>query len=218
MKRLLMTGLIVCAAVLPLVAEDAAPPADPTPTPEEEAAPAKKKKPPKKQAEYRSWAAAAAAAEAWEQPVLALFEVAGDKTTSKIKAGTICSQPFQKEFIPENLIYFRCVVPAAKTTKKGEAPEANIWGMKTEDQAMVRRLTGYDRPALPMIVLVDYTGRILDATLCPFEEEVQLGKFVESVKTAMTTAKYEVTINKRLQKAVDKEAKELEKAAKRAKK
>ena len=224
MNRILMTGLIACAFVLPLAAEDAAAPADPTPTPEEEAAPVKKKKLPKKLPEYKSWGAAAAAAEAWEQPILALIEVAGDKSATKIKTATIASQPFQKEFIPANVIYLHSVLPAiAKNNQSKDDPlEPDLRAIKNDEERIsVSRLMGAaanSKPALPMVVLADYTGRVHENCLFPMPEDAQLGKFVDAVKSAMDKGKFETKISPRLQKAIDKETKALEKAAKRAKK
>lgn len=216
MKRLLIVGLCGALAAT-VIAEEGG--ADPEAT--EEAAPKKKKV--KKLPEYKDPELAMQVAEELEQPILAFIEVQGDKNCNKVRLGTVGRPEFIKEFVPANFVYFHFVIPAVKAKQQGgKKPDKNapakpdLNALKPEVKAVISRFLGQS-PYFPVITLMEYSGRVLDPALAPDPEEIQFGNFVGAIKNAMENAQYAVTITPRLQKVLDKEAKALEKAAKRKK-
>lgn len=215
MKRWMLFGLCGLLSVSALAQEEAV---DPDPT--EVAVPKKKIK---KLPEYKDPEQAMQVAEALEQPVLAFIEVQGDKNCNKVRLGTVARQEFLKEFAPANVVYFHFVIPAVKEKPQGgRKPDKNapakpdLNALKIEVRAVISRFLGQN-PYYPVMALVEPSGRVLDAGLAPDPEDMNLGSFVSSLKNAMEMGKYPVTITPRLQKAIDKEAKALEKAAKHKK-
>lgn len=187
------------------------------------------KRKPKKLAEYNNWEAASAAAEAWEQPVLAFVEVAGDSDAAKLRTMTVdMRQPldFKKEFISKNMVYYHIRVPSVKekrsqgnnNQKRVKAPpKPDFSALKTDERVAVQRLIGGQGShggggVLPAIVVTDAAGQVL-TNLGSFAPE-SLASFVDDLKSAMESKKYPVEISPKLQRALEKEKKQKEKQKK----
>ena len=216
MKAWMVVGLCVCLAAMVTAEEGTI-----GPEPTEEAAPKRKKV--RKLPEYKDPELAMQVAEELEQPILAFIEVQGDKNCNKIRTGLIGRPEFLKEFVPANVVFFHFVIPAEKEKSQGGRKSAknapakpDLNALKPEVKAVVSRFLG-QKPSFPVITLMEYSGRVLDAALAPDPEELQFGSFIGAVKNAMENTQYPVTISPRLQKALDREAKALEKAARHKK-
>lgn len=180
------------------------------------------KRRPKKLAEYSNWEQAAAVAEAWEQPILAFVEVAGDSDAAKLRGLTVEMRmpvDFKKEFLAKNMVYYHAKVPKVKEKRPQNGnnnqkrvktpPKPDFVEMKTEERIAVQRLLGGNNGSLPAIVVADAGGQVI-ASLGSFAPE-SLGSFVDDLKSAMESKKYTVELSPKLERALEKEKKLKEK-------
>ncbi len=173
----------------------------------------KKKRPPRKQAEYRSWDQAAAAAEAWGQPIIAYVFVQGDKLGSRYRTATF-GNPVFKELLMPNAVYYSCAIPQAKAKGRGrgnaradrDAPaKPDRAAIKESEKAAISRIAGEKVP-LPVVAVIDPGGKVLGSFM-PDAEDLSFTGFVNELKSGFEAGKHALEINRKVQKALDAEAK-----------
>ena len=185
----------------------------------EEAAPAGSRQPgkrrPKKGAVYQHWAQAEQMAKAWDQPVVAIIEIDGDKAASKIRMKTFGAREFA-EFTDANFVFYHCKIPQkVEKTRRGrrvpvkkDAPlKPDYDQLKKEDSVIVSRINGTTRaPAYPILAVISPEGGVKYSM--PLQEsEVTLTKFYEELKSVFEENKWPLETTKKFQKALDADAK-----------
>ena len=204
-------------------AADAPAPAEAEPA-AEKPAPAKKK--PKKAGEYTHWKQAEEVAMAWNQPIVALYGINGDKAVSKLRMATF-GLPSFKEFSDANFVFYNCKIP--EEVKKGhrgrpvpkakDAPlKPDLTQLKQEDRVALDKAIGNNRsPAFPMIAVYTPDGKFTDCMPLTVED-ASIARLMEVLRPMFEKGKWPLEVTKKFQKAMDDEAKKQAALEKRMKK
>lgn len=177
----------------------------------EEEAP--KKRRPRKEKEYRDWDKVLAHAEAWEQPVIVLVTLSGDKKSNLVKQALFSRAELFKDVMQPNCLFYSVTVPKVREKRNNRGNSSGERPLPRPNWEAMRGKAGIARQAcektgFPAVVLCSHTGRIV-APVSVASSGPVLGSFVEALKGAFSLGKYEFTVTPRLQKMLDREAKKV---------
>lgn len=183
------------------------------------AAEAPKRKPVKKDPEYMSWEKALAVSTANEQPIVAFIELKGDKACSKVRMATVGNPAF-KEFVKDNCVFYRTGVPqkaSRQRAQKDELPKPDFDAVKASEAKGITLIKGTNQaPNFPMIAVLAPGGTKMLGTVVMTADDVSFSSFVKELQSAFERGKIETVISKKVQKALDDEAKKRAALEKRA--
>lgn len=199
---------------------------DDVPEAGEDAKPEKPKKKPRKKPEYKSIVEAEEVAKAWEQPIFAFVDFSGEPLCAQVKMKLIdrCRQ-VQKEIIDEECVFWHCTVPVWKDRSKNKnnnnnnnrrsgkdrpKPKPDASRLPSEDQVVLRLITGGGATGYPLIALISHeNGRVVMQMSFSDLSEATVTRLMRDFKDGMhQLGKKDWKVPDKVQKLIDREEKD----------